>query len=54
MERAHKYVATLLGRANREHVGEDDVRQALECFEAAKAANGADAKAACSYFETST
>ena len=54
MERAHKYVATLLGRANREHVGEDDVRQALEYFEAAKAANGADDfKAACSYFETS-
>ena len=45
---------TLLGRANREKIPEDDAKQALEYFEAAKRSNTLeDYKAACSYFETS-
>ena len=52
--KAVKYVDTLLGRANREKIPEEDARQALEYFEAAKQSNQADDfKAACSYFETS-
>ena len=52
--KAVKYVDTLLGRANRDKIPEEDARQALEYFEAAKASNAAeDYKAACSYFETS-
>ena len=52
--KAVKYVDTLLGRANREKIPEDDGRQALEYFEAAKQSNSLDDyKAACSYFETS-
>lgn len=52
--KAAKYVDTLLGRANRDRIPELEARQALEYFEAAKAANGVeDYKAACSYFETS-
>ena len=39
---------------NREKIPEEDARQALEYFEAAKQSNQADDfKAACSYFETS-
>ena len=53
-EQAFKYVDTLLGRANRDKIPEDDARQALEYFEEAKRSNaGEDYKAACSYFETS-
>ena len=52
--KAVKYVDTLLGRANREKIPEEDGRQALEYFEAAKQSNSLDDyKAACSYFETS-
>jgi len=52
--KAAKYVDTLLGRANRDKIPELEARQAVEYFEAAKAANGVeDYKAACSYFETS-
>ena len=52
--KAVKYVDTLLGRANRDKIPEEDARQANEYFEAAKAANATeDHKTACSYFETS-
>jgi hypothetical protein len=52
--KAVKYVDTLLGRANRDKIPEEDARQATEYFEAAKAANATeDHKTACSYFETS-
>ncbi len=52
--KAVKYVDTLLGRANREKIPEEDARQANEYFEAAKSANATeDYKSACSYFETS-
>ena len=52
--KAVRYVDTLLGRANRERIPEEDAKQAAEYFEAAKQSNGAeDYKAACSYFETS-
>ena len=52
--KAVKYVDTLLGRANRDKIPEEDARQALEYFEAAKQSNASeDYKSACSYFETS-
>ena len=52
--KAVKYVDTLLGRANRAKIPEDDAKKALEYFEAAKVANSSeDYKSACSYFETS-
>ena len=52
--KAVKYVDTLLGRANREKISEEDAKQALEYFESAKQANSLeDYKSACSYFETS-
>jgi hypothetical protein len=51
--KAVKYVDTLLARAKREKIPDEDARQALNYFEAAKQSNAIeDYKAACSYFET--